>query len=83
MYHVYFIESLKNGKIYCGMTEKTPEQRLKEHNNGSNEFTKKNGPFKMKYYEQYHCKQDALLREKFYKSGVGRKVRDSILNSFE
>jgi len=60
------------------MTEKNPAERLKEHNGKSNKWTKENGPFKLIYYEDYFCKEDAMQREKFYKSGMGRKIRKAI-----
>lgn len=63
------------------MTSKEPEKRLQEHNSGINDWSRQNGPFRLIYFESYHCKKDALAREKFYKSGIGRKVRNSILIS--
>ena len=80
MFYVYFIKSLKNNKVYVGSSERNPELRLKEHNRGLNAWTKENGPFKLIYFEQYHCKQDALCREKFYKSGFGRQIKKIIVD---
>ena len=82
MYYVYFLLSKKNGKIYTGYTSQKPAQRLKEHNNGSNQFTRNNGPFVLVYYESYICETDAQEREKFYKSGLGRKMRNAIIAQF-
>ena len=81
MFYVYFLQSLKNGKVYTGNSSKNPQQRLTEHNQGSNKWTKNNGPFKLVYYETYHCKTDAIAREKFYKTGFGKTVKASIINS--
>jgi putative endonuclease len=69
MYSIYFLKSLKNGKIYVGYTSKSPNERLNEHNIGTNAWTKSNAPFKLVYFEEYHCKEDAIMREKFYKMG--------------
>lgn len=74
---------MKNEKIYTGFTEKDPQQRLKEHNSGTNDWTRSNGPFMLVYYESYCCEKDARKREKFYKSGVGRKMRNLIIKTFE
>ena len=80
MYHyIYFIKSNKNGKIYVGKTSKDPKMRLYEHNHGSNAFTKVNGPFTLIYFEQYHCSSDASAREKYYKSGFGRQIKQLIV----
>ena len=81
MYYVYFLRSLRNKKVYTGFTEKVPSKRLEEHNFGTNTWTRNNGPFKILYYETYYCEKDAREREKFYKSGFGRKIRDSIINT--
>ncbi|MBI2310694.1 GIY-YIG nuclease family protein [Candidatus Collierbacteria bacterium] len=78
MYSVYFLKA-KNNKIYVGVTSKNPAERLNEHNLGSNQFTKQNKPFILIYYEQYHCLQDAMLRERYYKTGVGRQIKALIV----
>ena len=63
------------------MTKKDVKLRLLEHNSGSNSWTKQNGPFVLLYYEKYFCKRDVEEKEKFYKSGFGRKIRNLILKS--
>ena len=83
MYSVYFLKSIKNKKYYVGTTNKKPTERLVEHNRGSNQWTKQNGPFKLIYFEEYFCKEDALKREKFYKSGFGKQIRNAIIKAVE
>ena len=83
MFTVYFLRSEKNQKVYTGVTSKEPMLRLSEHNNGSNSFTKQNGPFCLLYYERYSCSTDARLRERFYKTGFGREIRDLIVKYIE
>lgn len=78
MFNVYVIKSLRNGKRYAGYTSKEVLVRLKEHNSGSNKFTKQNGPFDMYYSETCEGKTEAIQREKFLKSGQGRKFLDSL-----
>ncbi|KKQ51706.1 MAG: hypothetical protein US70_C0014G0009 [Parcubacteria group bacterium GW2011_GWD2_38_11] len=83
MQHVYFLKSKKNKKIYTGSTEKSPAIRLKEYNEGSNKWTRENGPFDLVYYEKYTCEEDAQAREAFYKTGFGRIIRNAILETIE
>ncbi|PIS07766.1 hypothetical protein COT78_01760 [Candidatus Berkelbacteria bacterium CG10_big_fil_rev_8_21_14_0_10_43_13] len=83
MFTVYFAKSLKNGKIYVGQTSKTPAKRIAEHNFGCNTWSKNNGPFKLIYYEEYCCKADAVKREIFYKTGIGRKIKKLIIESLD
>ncbi len=73
-YYVYIIVSLKNGKRYVGFTSRSVEERLSEHNVGKNQWTNENKPFKLLYFEKLTCENCARLREKFSKSGQGRKI---------
>ena len=78
-YYVYVLRSLKNGKRYVGSTSKLPEQRLREHNTGTTTFTRQNKPFILVYDEIFDDKTLALKRERFFKSGQGRKFLDRII----
>ncbi|MBN1325867.1 GIY-YIG nuclease family protein [Candidatus Falkowbacteria bacterium] len=80
MYYVYVLKSLKNGKRYVGFTSKQLNARFKEHNAGSNKWTRENRPFINIYSEEYKTKTEAMKREKFLKSGQGRKILDSIID---
>jgi len=53
---------------------------LEEHNKGSNVWTKNNKPFKLVYYETYFCDKDARNRERFYKMGFGKQIKDIIID---
>ena len=81
MYHVYVLKSKKNAKRYVGYTGKTVEERLKEHNAGTNQFTRQNGPFELLYSEDYEDKAFASKRERFLKSGHGRSFLNRRLSS--
>jgi putative endonuclease len=83
MYCVYFAKSLKNGKVYVGFTSKKPEVRVQEHNAGTNIWSRQNKPLKLIYYENYVCEEDARLRERFYKTGIGKKIKCAIIKSMD
>lgn len=80
MFNVYVLRSLKNGKRYVGYTSRSVQERLTEHNSGKATFTRQNGPFVLIYTEEYQTKNEAMKREKFLKSGQGRKFLDCITN---
>ena len=80
MYYTYVLRSLKNSKRYVGYTSKIPTERLKGHNKGDNTWTKQNRPFKLIYSEVYTTKTEAIKRERFLKSGQGRKFLDNVLS---
>ena len=79
MYQIYVLMSLKNNKRYVGCTSKDPLMRLQEHNSGANKWTKGNRPFKLVYQEGFLSKREALIEERFLKSGQGRKFLDQIV----
>lgn len=74
MWYVYILESLKNKRKYTGLTNNL-KRRLKEHNDGiGGDYSQKNRPFRLIFYEAYISKQDAANAEKFFKTGYGREV---------
>ncbi len=78
MFSIYVLKSLRNNKRYVGYTSKDVGLRLREHNLGSNKFTSQNGPFVLIYTEKLLDKTSAIKREKFLKSGQGRKFLDNV-----
>ncbi|HAG27503.1 TPA: hypothetical protein DCG61_01835 [Patescibacteria group bacterium] len=71
MYYVYFLKSIKDGKLYIGSTPDL-KKRFRQHQQGQSKATKSRRPFKLIYYEAYSHKDDAKAREKFYKTGWGK-----------
>lgn len=59
-------------------------RRFVEHNDKQGgDFTSKNGPWKLIFYESFVNKKDAENQEKFYKTGYGREVlKDKLKNFF-
>ena len=77
-FYVYVIKSLKNNRRYIGQTSKDIVTRLKEHNAGTNKYTRNNRPYKLIYYEVLECRKCAARREKFLKSGQGRIILNKV-----
>ena len=78
-FYVYVLKSLRNQKRYVGSTRISPQERLKQHNYGCNQWTKENRPFELIYHEEYQTMTEARKREIFLKSGIGRKFLNQIL----
>ena len=82
MYYIYILENLDDKSWYIGSTSNL-DRRVEEHLNGSGGRTtriKKN--WKLIYCEGYLEKKDALGREKFLKSGAGRRFIKKQLNNY-
>ena len=72
-YFVYLLESAIDRSWYIGFTTDI-NQRVKDHNNGKGgKTTSKKKPWKLIYFEGYRNKKDATGRERFLKSGSGRR----------
>ena len=80
-YYVYVLESLSSGKRYVGCTAQALGERVKQHNRGATSWARRNGPFKLLYWEEHQDKTGALKRERFLKTGVGRKIRDELVRA--
>lgn len=77
MIFVYVIKSKVHKFRYVGISSDIG-RRLFEHNNGKNKSTKNYRPYDLILSEQYENYKVARAREKFLKSGQGRKVLDNI-----
>ena len=72
MYYVYVIYSEKFKKRYTGYCNDI-DKRLDWHNELSEKsWTKKYRPWILIYFESFQMKTDAIKREKYLKTGVGR-----------
>ena len=79
MYTVYVIKSQKDKKLYYGFTNDI-NRRLREHNNGEVLSTKSRIPFSLVYSELADTVQSARKKERYFKSGFGRKhIKNKIL----
>jgi putative endonuclease len=70
-YYVYVLKSLTTGKLYIGQTQDL-EARISSHNNGMSPYTKNRGPWILVYKEEFSTRSQAMIREKFLKTGKGR-----------
>jgi len=72
MFYTYVLLSLKDKRKYIGFTRDL-KKRLKEHNSGKVESTKHRTPFVLIYYEACLSEEDAVIREKYFKTKWGFK----------
>ncbi len=72
MIYLYVIKSEANGNLYVGIC-KNVNLRLKEHNGGKNRYTKGLRPWVVVLTEEYPDWKSARVKEKYYKSGVGKE----------
>lgn len=71
MFYTYVLKSVKFNKFYTGYTENL-EKRLLEHNNKLNYYSKRYAPWRVVYFEKFYTQEEAIKREKYFKSAAGR-----------
>ena len=72
IHFVYVLRSLKDGRFYVGMTTDL-DRRILEHNNGKTKSTKGYRPWELFFSEELETRDLARKREKYLKSGYGKK----------
>jgi putative endonuclease len=80
-YYTYVLLSLKDDKFYVGYADDL-ENRIKEHNAGRVDSTRDRRPFKLVYCEACLNKADAIKREKYFKTGFGRRFLNNRLENY-
>lgn len=80
MNYTYVLISEKDGKFYIGFTSNL-DKRLKEHDDGKVISTKNRRPLHLIYYEACKNEHDAIHREKYFKTGFGRRFLNNRLEN--
>jgi len=82
-HYVYILKSSKNGDLYTGCTSDL-RKRLDQHNDGKSRYTKDRGPYELLYYEASLNKEDAFARERYLKTGMGKRyIKNRLKTQFK
>jgi putative endonuclease len=77
-YFAYVIYSQSHNKFYKGHCEDLIK-RLAQHNNGKTKSTKAFAPWKIVYYESFETREQAINREKYFKTAAGRRFLKKVI----
>ncbi len=81
MYYVYVLQSMKDGNFYTGYTPDL-RKRILRHNKGIVQSTKTRMPLQLLYYEACKDMKDARARERYLKTGMGKRYLKNRLKFF-
>jgi putative endonuclease len=81
MHYVYVLRSVKDGGFYIGYSTDL-RRRIAEHAAAPSFATSFRGLWKLIYYEAYLERDDALGRERYLKSGSGRRFLKAQLRHY-
>jgi putative endonuclease len=71
-FYVYLLVSEFDKSWYIGYSNNLLN-RINQHNSGESYYTRRKMPWKLLYYEVSLNKYDAIAREKYLKTGMGRR----------
>ena len=74
---VYVLRSLLDHKRYIGISDATT-QRIAQHNAGRVVSTRTRLPLVLIYTKRYATRREARDREKYFKSGAGRRFLNKV-----
>lgn len=80
MHYVYVLQNPK-GQFYTGCTSDL-RKRIAEHKDGKSTYTRSHGPYELVYYEASLNQNDAYAREKYLKSGMGKRYLKNRMKKF-
>ncbi len=72
MFYTYVLRSQQDNDLYVGWTDNL-KRRVEQHNKGLVIATRNRRPFILEYYEACKDKEKAIAREKYFKTGFGRR----------
>ena len=81
VFYVYVLRSESDSGFYIGYSSNL-RIRLWQHQDGRSRATSYRGPWRLIYYEAYLHQADALGREKYLKSGGGRRFLKAQLRHY-
>lgn len=81
MFYVYVLRDTQSGMFYTGLASDL-RKRLIEHLDGKSIYTKSRGPYELIYYETCMNHKHAVAREKYLKTGMGKRYLKNIIKRF-
>ncbi|MBI4708654.1 MAG: GIY-YIG nuclease family protein [Candidatus Portnoybacteria bacterium] len=79
MFYIYILKSLKDQRTYIGYTSNLVK-RLTKHKTGQAKATKYRLPMKLIFTEAFQTAREAKKRERWWKSGAGRRKLKEIFD---
>jgi putative endonuclease len=72
MFYAYVLKSIKHDYFYKGHCHDL-EKRISQHNSGMTTSTRPYIPLVLVYFERFDNEQEAIAREKYFKTATGRR----------
>ena len=73
MFYAYVLKSALSKTIFIKVIVTIFKTRLSQHNAGMTASIKPYLPFEIAYFEEFQTEQEAVSRERYFKSSAGRR----------
>ena len=80
-FYVYILQSLKDLSFYVGQCDDL-DMRMSKHFDGMSKYTSGKKPLRLKYFEVYQTRREALKREKEIKNKKSRKYIEFLIENW-
>jgi putative endonuclease len=81
-YYVYILQSLKDFSFYVGQCDDL-DCRMSKHADGMSKYTSSKRPLRLKYFEVYKSRTEALKRERQIKNMKSRKYIEQLISEWK
>ena len=80
-FFVYILQNLKDFSFYVGQCNDL-NKRMSQHNERMSKYTINQRPLRLRYFEVFNSKHEALIREKQIKKMKSRKFIETLVNTW-
>ena len=80
-FFVYILQSMKDFSFYVGQCDDL-DRRISKHNEGLSRYTSSKIPWRLKYFEVFNTRTEALKREREIKNKKSRKYIEYLISNW-
>jgi len=81
MFFVYILQSMKDDSFYVGQCEDL-DKRMSKHFDGMSKYTASKRPLRLRYFEVFHSRKEAIQREKYIKKLKSRIAIQKLITNW-
>ena len=81
MFFVYILQSMKDDSFYIGQCDDL-DKRMSKHFDGMSKYTSSKRPLRLRYFEVFDSRTEAIQREKYIKKLKSRIAIQKLINNW-
>jgi putative endonuclease len=81
MFFVYILQSMKDDSFYVGQCDDL-DKRMSKHFDGMSKYTASKRPLRLRYFEVFNSRTEAIQREKYIKKLKSRIAIQKLITNW-